>query len=50
MELLGKSLESCFNQCNRKFSVKTVSMLGYQMVYKMIDVYMIDIENRVYAQ
>lgn len=32
MELLGKSLEDLFQECGCKFSLKTVCMLGIQMV------------------
>jgi len=32
MELLGQSLENLFQSTNRKFSVKTVCMLGIQML------------------
>lgn len=32
MEHLGYNLEDLFNKCNRKFTLKTVLMLGIQMV------------------
>jgi hypothetical protein len=32
MDLLGKSLEDLFNECKRKFSLKSTIMLGDQMV------------------
>lgn len=32
MDLLGPSLEDLFNYCKRKFSEKTVTMLGEQIV------------------
>ena len=35
MELLGKSLDRLFNENNRKFSIKTVSEIGYQMVERI---------------
>ena len=35
MELLGKSLDKLFTDMKRKFSIKTVSMIGYQMVQRI---------------
>lgn len=32
MELLGKSLETIFTECNRKFSIKTVNLLAIKML------------------
>ena len=35
MDLLGKSLEDLFNYCSRLFSLKTVLLLGYEMVSRI---------------
>lgn len=35
MDMLGPSLEDCFNKCNRKFTLKTTLMLADQMIKKV---------------
>lgn len=35
MDLLGKSLETLFEKCGKKFSVKTVCMLADQMIRRI---------------
>ena len=34
-ELLGKSLEDIFNSCNKRFSLKTVCVLGIEMIKRI---------------
>ena len=34
-ELLGRSLEDLFNSCNKKFSLKTVCVLGIEMIKRI---------------
>jgi serine/threonine protein kinase len=35
MQLLGKSLDKLFSESNKKFSIKTVSQIAYQMVQRI---------------
>ena len=35
MDLLGKSLEDLMNYCNRKFSVKTTTILANQLISRL---------------
>ncbi len=35
MDLLGQNLETLFNRCNRKLSLKTILMLGDQMISRL---------------
>lgn len=46
MDLLGKSLESLFNLCGRKFSLKTVMMLADQMIKRVEYVHSMRIIHR----
>ena len=46
IDLLGPSIEDIFNAENRKFSLKTVAMLGDQLVNDNI---IVAFKNRVYS-
>jgi len=35
MDLLGPSLEDCFNFCHRRFGIKTVLILADQMISRL---------------
>ena len=35
MELLGKSIDKLFSECNKKFSYKTIFQIGYQMIQRI---------------
>jgi serine/threonine protein kinase len=35
MDLLGRSLEDLFNFCGRKFSLKTVLVLAFEMISRV---------------
>ena len=35
MELLGKSIDKLFSECNKNFSYKTIFQIGYQMIQRI---------------
>ena len=35
MELLGKSIDRLFSECKKKFSIKTIFQIGYQMIQRI---------------
>ena len=46
MELLGKSLEKLFNICKRKFSLKTVCLIGLQLLERIEYLHNVNIIHR----
>ncbi len=46
MNFLGPSLEDLFNFCSRKFSLKTISMLGLQLISRLEHIHNLGIIHR----